>query len=206
MSNRVLSYVIGSNGAGKSTLARNVLGTDIIHKKIDNLGYLSLSEYNIYNNRARQKIVAIGRYTSACGGCDTVKPLFNVYHLGVFAASEYPEANIFMEGVIMSELFSSPLKFFLEMEDKYGFEVEICFLYASMRESMRRVFERNGGNPIKSYLVSKKLKSTSNCYKKFMEIGKFRCIAIDTTNITTEEVFSKFRNWSGLYEKNTGTA
>lgn len=207
MSKRVLSYVIGSNGAGKSTLARNVLGPDIIHTKIDNLGYLSLSEYNICKyKRTRKKVVAIGRYTSACGGCDTVKPLSNVYPLGVLAAVEHPEANIFMESLIMSHLFSRPLKFMLEMKYKYGFEVEICFLFASLRESMRRVFGRNGGTPIKPDCVKDKLNSTVRNYQKLMELGEFKCAAIDTTPITSDEVFLKFINWSGLYEKNTGTA
>ncbi len=199
---RVLSYVIGSNGAGKSTLARNVLGGNIIPNK-HRYGYFTLSEdYNTYP-RTREKIVAIGRYTSACGGVDTVKPLSNAYRLGVVAATMYPDSNIFMESLIMSHLFSSPMKFMLGMKYEHGFEVEICFLFASLRESLRRVFGRNGGTPIKPDCVKSKLNSTVTNYKKLMSVGEFRGIAIDTTSLTPEEVFLKFRNWSGLYEKNS---
>ena len=201
----MLSYVIGSNGAGKSTLARNVLGGNIIPDK-HRYGYLTLSEdYNIYP-RTREKIVAIGHYTSACGGVDTVKPLSNAYRLGMEAAEQFPGSNIFMESLLMSSLFSCPVKFMLEMKYKHGFEVEICFLFASLRESLRRVFLRNNGTPINPNCVKTKLKSAVGTYKKIMALGEFRGIAIDTTSLTPEEVFLKFRNWSGLYEKNTGTA
>ena len=201
MSNkRVLSYVIGSNGAGKSTLARNVLGPNIISTRINGVGILSLSEYNLYP-RTRPQVVAIGRYTSVCGGVDTVKTLSNAYQLGVTAQEAFPEANIFMESLLMSHLFSSPLKFFLEMKHEYGFEVEICFLFTSEKESLRRVFDRNGGTPIKPKCVLDKLNQTVRNYKKLMELGEFKGIAIDTTKICPEEVFETFRNWSGLYEK-----
>ena len=198
---RVLSYVIGSNGAGKSTLARNVLGHNVVPIKLE-YGYLSVSEDNNTYARTRGQIAAVGRYTSACGGVDTVKPLSNAYLLGQEAAAKFPNANIFMESLLMSELFSSPLKFLLEMKYKHGFDIEVCFLFASMRESMRRVFGRNGGTPIKPKCVSDKLNATTRNYKRIMELGEFRGVAIDTTSITSDEVFRKFRNWSGLYEKN----
>lgn len=196
---RVLSYIIGSNGAGKSTLARNVLGPDIIHTKIDDLGYLSLSEYNIYK-RTRPRVVGIGRYTSDCGGVDTLKPLSNVYRLGKLAADKFEDANILMESLLMSGLFSSPLKFFLSMKYDRGFDVEVCFLFASLRESLQRVFVRNGGKPIKPGNVESKLKSAIRNYQRFVELKHFRCIAIDTTKLTSDQVFSEFRHWSGLYE------
>ena len=199
-SKRVLTYIIGSNGAGKSTLARNILGADITHAEIKGLGYCAKSLNNA-QSRTRPEIVALGRYTSACGGVDTIKPLSNAYRLGERVADLFPDSNMFMEGVIMSGLFSTPLKFLLNMKYQHGFDVEICFLYASARESLNRVFGRNGGTAIKQGGVLDKLKETMQNYKKFLELGEFRCIAIDTTKINSDQVFAEFRHWSGLYER-----
>ena len=202
---RVLSYVIGSNGAGKSTLSRNVLGKDLVlHRNVYNKGCITESRYDIFP-RTRETVVAVGRYTSQCGGVDTVKPLSDAYRIGLLAGEMFPEANIFMESLLMSGLFSSPLKFLLEM--KYnGFDVEICFLFATLRESMRRVFGRNGGIPIKPSCVENKLNATVRNFSKIMALGEFRGISIDTTKLSPEDVFLKFRKWSGLYEKNDRTA
>ena len=145
--------------------------------------------------------MAIGKYTNVCGGVDTVRPLSNAYKMGCDIPSKLPEYNVFMESLLISGLFKTPVSFFLEMKYKYKCDVEICFLYTSERESLRRVFLRNGGTPIKASKVCEKLKRTINNFKKIKATGEFRCLSIDTTKLTKEQVFERFYEWSSLYEK-----
>lgn len=200
---RVLSVVIGSNGAGKSSLARAVLDGETKNVKGE-LGFYTISD-NIYNNKyniyKKKPVVAIGKYTNVCGGVDTVRPLSNAYKIGCDIPSKLPEYNVFMESLLISELFKTPVSFFMEMKYRHGYNVEICFLYASETESLRRVFERNGGKQIKASKVCEKLRRTINNFKRIKALGEFKCLAIDTTKLTKEQVFERFSNWSGLYEE-----
>lgn len=198
----VLSVVFGANGSGKSSLARSVMGPDILENK-SILGTYSVCE-NIIHARegaVRKPLVAIGKYSNECGGVDTVRPLQNAYRMGFEAVERFAGMNIFMESFLLAGLFSTPLKFYLAMKYEFGFDVEICLLYVSKQEALRRVFLRNGGAPIKPENICSKVESSVRVFEKIKALGEFRCFAIDTVGKSKDKVFSKFVEMSNLYEK-----
>ena len=99
----------------------------------------------------------------------------------------------------MSGLFSTPVKMYLELKYNFNFNVEICFLFANERESIRRVYSRNGNTPINTDIVCAKLKQAVRNFTKLSELGEFNCFAIDTSDKTQEEVFTEFKKRSSLY-------
>ena len=192
---RILTVIIGSNGAGKTTLAKKIMGEDRTTKTCE-LGKYTLCN-NVYNNY--NNIIAVGGYSNACGGVDTVIPLKNAYAMAVDFAQKYPNSNLLMDSLLMSGLFSSPVKLYLELKYGFNFSVEICFLFASERESIRRVYGRNGNKPIKTEIVCAKLKQATRNFQKLSRLGEFVCFAIDTSDKNQEEVFSEFKKRSFLY-------
>ena len=199
---RVLSVIIGSNGAGKTTLAKKIMGEKRVTGNCDFGKYTLCINNNIINNSNNNyNIIAIGSYSNTCGGVDTVKYLKNAYKMVVDLAKSYSGVDLLMDSFIMSGLFTSPVKMYLELKYQYGFDVEICLLYASERESVRRVYQRNGGTPVNTGLILAKRKQAMNVYKKLLSLGEFRCAVIDTTGKSPEGVFNAFKNWSSLYKK-----
>lgn len=206
---RVLTVIIGSNGAGKTTLAKKIMGENRttetcefgkytlcnnIYNTSNGVCYNKNNIYNIYNN-----IIAIGGYTNVCGGVDTVRPLKNAYKMAVDLAKKYPQSNILMDSLLMSGLFSTPVKMYLELKYNFNFNVEICLLFANERESVRRVYGRNGNTPINTDIVCAKLKQAVRNFTKLSELGEFNCFAIDTSDKTQDEVFVEFKKRSRLY-------
>lgn len=203
----VLSVVFGANGSGKTTLARNVLGGRITeHKCI--LGTYTLSDNSILTHARdgseyrRKELVALGKYSNVCGGVDTIRPLYNAYNMGLEANNIFPGKNVFAESLLLSGLFSTPLKFYLEMKYQKGFDVEIFLLYVSEKEALRRVFARNGGKEIKADCVCRKVERAARTFSALKKLGEFRCNVIDTVGRSSEEVFDKFMELSNLYERN----
>lgn len=202
MCKRVLSVVLGANGSGKSSLARSVMGPDILENK-SILGTYSVCENIIHAREGveRKPLVAIGKYSNECGGVDTVKLLQNAYRMGFEAVERFAGMNIFMESLLLSTLFSAPLKFYIGMKYDMGFDVEICLLYVSEKEALRRVFSRNGGVAIKPDCVCRKVERSVRVFEKLKNLAEFRCFAIDTVGKSKDQVFSKFVEMSNLYEK-----
>ena len=199
-SKRILTVIIGSNGAGKTTLAKNIMGENRTTETCQ-FGKYTLCN-NIYNNSINiyNNIIAIGGYTNVCGGVDTVRPLKNAYKMAVDLAKKHPQANILMDSLLMSGLFSTPVKMYLELKYNFGFDVEICFLFANEKESIRRVYSRNGNTPVNTSIICAKLKQAVRNFKKLSELREFRCLAIDTSNKNQDEVFEQFKSWSSLYK------
>ena len=157
--------------------------------------------YTRARGAVRKPLVAIGKYSNECGGVDTVRPLQNAYRMGLEAVERFEGMNIFMESLLLSDLFSTPLKFYLGMKYDMGFDVEICLLYVSEKEALRRVFSRNGGVAIKPDCVCRKVERSVRVFEKLKNLGEFRCFAIDTVAKSKDQVFSKFVEMSNLYEK-----
>lgn len=207
MCENVLSVVFGANGSGKTTLARNVLGERITeHKCI--LGTYTLSDNSILTHARdgseyrRKELVALGKYSNVCGGVDSVHPLSNAYRLASGSQDMFPGRSVLMESCILSTIFSTPLKFYLEMKYQKGFDVEIFLLYVSEKEALRRVFARNGGKEIKADCVCRKVERAARTFSALKKLGEFRCHVIDTVGRSSEEVFDKFMEMSNLYERN----
>lgn len=200
---RILTVIIGSNGAGKTTLAKKIMGENRTTETCQ-FGKYTLCNNNIfykYNNiyNSINNIIAIGGYTNVCGGVDTVRPLKNAYKMAVDLAKKYPNSNLLMDSLLMSGLFSTPVKMYLELKYNFGFDVEICFLFANEKESIRRVYSRNGNTPVNTSIICAKLKQAVRNFKKLSELREFRCLAIDTSDKSQDGVFEQFKSWSSLY-------
>lgn len=208
----VLTFVFGPSGSGKSTLARNILfsnGGEIETVKFGDSGYCTVCNNSISNNNTssvninnniNKYIIALGKYSTNCGGVDSLKTLKGACQLAYDVSALYPNANILFESLLMSGLVTTPLKFILSMKYERGFNVDVCFLYAQASVLIRRVLKRNNGKGIKSSIIQAKLEGGARLFDKISKLGEFRCKAIDTTNLDDEQVFDQFRNWSSMYK------
>lgn len=70
----------GTSGAGKSTLVRAVMSTYSEKKENNILGRMRPISYT-FKEAGRPPLEVIGHYETACGGCDTIKTLDQIYDL-----------------------------------------------------------------------------------------------------------------------------
>lgn len=121
------------------------------------------------------------------GGADTISNKEDYYSLINFLCDNYD--YVFVEGV-MSRKFDDLVEFFHKIETK-GFEITIVKLNVQLETAISRIVNRNGKIPnLKN--VKGKLNSFNNFFEKLKELNKFKCLEIQTENITSKEVFDIF--------------
>jgi hypothetical protein len=114
-----------------------------------------------------------------------------------FAWNEYPDYDIIMEGVLDSTIFSTYADLFHNYEERMEIgEVEprkiiILNFLPPLDVCIKRVYERNGGKPIKEEQVESKWNSVYRNASKFKEDG-FTSLKYDNSKITREEMLPKF--------------
>lgn len=133
----------GTNGSGKSTLMRLLMerfGRVPINCATTN----KVIGYEMPGLQAR----VVGKYETACGGCDTIKTQDEAKHL-VHAFST--AGNVFFEGVLISTIFGP----WLEFSRQHGGMIW-AFLDTPLETCLERIQIRNGGKPIKTDQVRDK--------------------------------------------------
>ena len=91
----VIVNIRGTNGSGKSTAATRYMETIGVEEELKQGG-------KTWAYRLRNGVSVLGRYTTACGGCDTVKTFADVKD-GVTALARL--GAVIFEGVLWSTCF-----------------------------------------------------------------------------------------------------
>lgn len=156
--------VRGTNGSGKSTVALGVIGSAPMTKLGQENGYITAAGIQV-----------MGKYITRCGGCDTIKTQALMIDC---ICSIIGDGPILFEGVIISNLFSTwyrtsqALRKIQRMNGAPDEGLVWTFLDTPMDVCLARVYERNGGKPIKEKNVTDKWKAVQSCKMKAAEIGE----------------------------------
>lgn len=137
--------------------------------------------------------IAIGTYFNKTGGLDTISGNA-LTKMCLFAALDaFPDYNILMEGIIASTVFSSYAELFKEVEDnpEWDTKVVILSIMPPVETAIQRVYERNGGKPIKEELIKAKWGMVYRSHKKFKSAG-FTVIKVNSAKIPKERMMDAF--------------
>src|SRR5690242_7858549 len=153
----------GTNGSGKSTLVTSLMrtyGTVSLEVEGKAIGYYSnsLSAY------------FVGRYATACGGCDTIKTQAETKQR---VADWSQSGDVIFEGILVSTIFGP----WLEFSKNHGGMIW-AFLDTPLELCLERIQIRNGGKPIKTDQVKAKWEGMLRIADKARTAGE-RVIVID---------------------------
>lgn len=177
-----LTLVIGANGSGKSTVMRNIIGPEF--EVLEH----PFGKYTISKNR---NVIALGKYDNACGGCDGIKSTFLVYNLADHLSKEYPNFDIYLEGILISGIYGNVAKFLMEMKFAHKRNVKVCLLYTNAFTSVSRVLKRNGGKKINQAGIVDRVEGSQVAFRKHRELGLYDCHAFDSVNIDAKIIAEK---------------
>lgn len=180
-----LTLIIGANGSGKSTVMRNIIGSEF------EIVSHPFGKYTISKDR---KIISLGKYDNACGGCDGIKTTFLVYNLADQLSREFPEYDIYMEGILISGIFSNVAKFLMEMKFAHNRNVKVCWLYTNAFTSVSRVLFRNGGKKVNQTGIVDRVERLKVVFQKHRELGIYDCFAYDTINVDADQIAIQIQN------------
>lgn len=177
-----LINIRGTNGSGKTTAIRSVMLEHTMlpwvlreGKKEHILGYVSQD----------LRIGIVGKYTTTCGGCDTIKTQDEIkQRILELKKILKPEGVILFEGVLVSTIFKPWYEF---AKEHFG-GMTWAYLDTPLGVCLSRIQERNGGKPIKEELVAQKIKTIGATRKKAVEAGE------EVLDIDHHNVFSTVRS------------
>ena len=175
---------MGANGSGKSSVMRTIVGNAPFYR--NDIWYHTVSE--------ERRLVAVGKYDNACGGCDGIKQVQNVYILADRLSREYPDYDLYFEGIRMNSIFHNVVKLLLELKYVHGREPEVHLLYTNPRVSVERVLGRNGGKEIVQDAIVGAVKTALRNFRHHRELGLYRCFAHDSTLLTPEQIAEEILN------------
>lgn len=152
----MIVQVIGPNGAGKSTVVRRLL-------KADGEPLYGTHELILGYSVPRYQTGVVGRYTSPCGGCDTISSQDEVKARIKKFAKHYK--HVVFEGVIVSTCFGSYLDFLTELGKPFTF----AFLLPTIEECTRRVEKRRTARDAKGTWNKDALVSKHNYVSRMLQ-------------------------------------
>lgn len=120
----------GTHGSGKSTVVHTLL------KSHDNLPILENGIHLGYHI-PELDLAVLGKYQTACGGCDGIKTADEVVRRVRLFAGEYK--NVVLEGILVSHTFDRYNRLAMELSD-YGYI--FCFLDTPLEVCINRVRSR----------------------------------------------------------------
>lgn len=159
-----LINIRGTNGSGKSTLVRKVMTEFQVvpyysnpkTSKAEVLGYVT----------PNGKVAVIGKYTTDCGGCDTIKNQQEIKNrIDLMAKNLRPKVILF-EGVVVSTIYQP----WYDFAATYG-GMTWAYLDTPLEVCLQRINERNGGKEINVSLVEDKIKSILSTRRKAEAAG-----------------------------------
>lgn len=158
----------GTNGSGKSTVifqlldGRTVEVVDLAHYKSKAGKDRHVEGYHC----AELELIVVGRYATACGGCDGI-PTQDLICEAVRKASTLAQ-NVLFEGVIVSTLFSRYSELAKELGNK---RFLFAYMDTPLETCLSRIQKRNGGKPIKEDLVASKVRAILSTREKALAAG-----------------------------------
>lgn len=185
-----LSLIIGANGSGKSTVMREIIG-----EEFEVLEH-PFGKYTVSHSR---KIIALGKYDNACGGCDGIKTTFLVYNLADTLSKQYPDYDIYLEGILISGIFGNVAKFLMEMVFGHYRRVTVFLLYTNPYTSVSRVLQRNGGKNINQDGIIDRVEGAKTAFLKHRELGLYHCHAFDSVNVDPKTIAGQIVGYYGAH-------
>lgn len=188
---RLLVNIRGCNGSGKSTIPMSMMDDPemfVVYKNIPGrkkpLGIATV--FPTYG------WVALGTYFNKTGGMDCLPNNKVIQKTIWYVLNKYPEYDIIMEGVIASTISSTYIQLFEEIQNQYeDIKVVIVSFKTPVEVCLKRIYERNGGKPIKENAVESKWSMVQRASVKFKNAG-FRVIRVDNSKVSKENMTRKF--------------
>lgn len=187
---RVLANIRGCNGAGKSTIPMSMMDDPemYIHEIIGSDGkrISSITVFPTYG------WVALGTYFNKTGGLDTLKNN-EITRMTLYAALDgFPEYNVLMEGIMASTIRSTYIDLFHEVENYYHeLKVIIISLLPPVEVAISRVYQRNGGKPIKEDAVRGKWDTVARNVEYFADAG-FTSVRVNSAKVAKHKMLKAF--------------
>lgn len=154
----------GCNGSGKSTAVVRLMKRLGVKKKLRD----SAGKVWAYKLRSEPPTYVLGRYETACGGCDTIKTLdlvcARVWHLQQFG-------NVVFEGVIISTVGQRWVDLAHDCQSKFIFGILDTPLKRCIRRVYRRREKKGTGGTFKKKLVSDKYKVVHHGSRDILKAG-----------------------------------
>lgn len=187
---RVLANIRGCNGAGKSTIPMSMMDDPemYIHEIIGSDGK-RISSITIFPTYGW---VALGTYFNKTGGLDTLKNN-EITRMTLYAALDgFPEYNVLMEGIMASTIRSTYIDLFHDVENYYPeLKVIIISLLPPVEVAISRVYQRNGGKPIKEDAVRGKWDTVARNVKYFADAG-FTSVRVNSAKVAKHKMLKAF--------------
>lgn len=187
----------GANGAGKSTIPMSMM--------VDPDMYVVEKTYKGKKKKIATvfpsyKVVALGTYFNKTGGLDVFPNNELTQKAFWYVLKKFPEYDVLLEGIISSTIYSTYRDLFKVAEKKYtDRKVLIVNFIPPLEVCLERIYERNGGKPIKEQVVEQKWKSVKRCAKKFKQ--DFTSIILDTSKVEKDLMPVKFWRIVNKYRK-----
>lgn len=197
---RVLVNIRGCNGSGKSTIPMSMMDDpDMFVQELFWSNGKRMSAFTVFPSYGW---IALGTYYNKTGGMDTFKTNEITTSTLYAALCMYPEYNVLMEGIMASTIFSSYAALFGKLQQEFGKDLKVLILslLPPIDTAICRVYERNGGKPIKEELVAGKWFSVERSAKKFADQG-FTSIRVDSSKVTKENMLKAFLKTVNKYRR-----
>jgi hypothetical protein len=151
----------GANGSGKSTAVRSLIDPGAELRQITDTvpGYVS-----------EAGICVLGKYTTDCGGMDTVKTQVAARAAVWEAADRYPV--VVFEGILISTIYGPWLTLSQELSLEHGEGIRWMYLDTPFDVCLDRVLDRNGYKPFDVELLRNKIKSIESTRLKAIADGE----------------------------------
>lgn len=176
--------VRGTNGSGKTSLARSFMESS---KPVEI--FVSGYKHPMYTYCVDDNVLLIGSYRNKCGGCDTLRKAEIVR---LIKLAWMTECNVLFEGVLVGdskEPYYWLMKEFNDtiIEKPWGF----VYLDLSFETCLKRVYERNGGKPVKEEQIKAKWAGAQR-YRDWQKEQGNAIICIIDAELSKESVRSQF--------------
>lgn len=187
----------GCNGSGKSTIAMSMMDDPeywVYDSKTSDLHEHKGWKLTIF---PKYKWVALGTYHNKTGGMDSISTKLMKQEAMDYAWRNFPNHDIIMEGVIDSTIRSTYIDLFQVYEDAVTMgeinprKIIVLNFIPPLDVCIKRVYERNGGKPVKEDQIESKWKTVERNVEHFREAG-ICTLKYDNSKIPKEKMLDKF--------------
>jgi hypothetical protein len=172
----------GTGGSGKSYIVHHMLG--------DNSKEVTLGPNRTPGYVTEQGIVVVGSYATKCGGLDRVKTQDQA-RAAVWAALEM--GPVLFEGLLVSGIFKPWYDFSCLCREKGRGVFIWAYLQTPVPVCLERVYQRNGGKPIKEKHIWNKDKQVKSSRRKLRALGE-TVLDLDLDD-PLQQIQTLFRRW-----------
>lgn len=185
LTHNLLLNIRGANGSGKSTIPICMLEDD--PDAFEVTAGLNGKPHVLATVSPKYHTAALGKYRTACGGLDTFK---DINCIKVAAAYMWMmDYNLIMEGILASTVYGSYITLFNTLHKILPRRMLVLNLEPPLETCLQRVYERNGGKPVKEEQIRAKYNRVKQLGLKFEEYG-FNVIHADNSVISRADTLT----------------